>query len=467
MTISRDSLIRKICTASLQGSLGLFIGAGFSKEMLGDDASYNWKQLLEKCCEKLNVNLESKDWDQPLQTVGSKIEAIAKQQSQYEVDYSLLKLAASKIVAVFPEGMDKDKKDLWVEYFNKMKPAWITTTNYDHIIEYLLGGKALTLLPKNYFVYSSDVIPVYHLHGSFIDPVGIVITNEDYVHLLRPGDYRQNRLPFLLKENTVVMVGYELNDFNVITAVDWANNVYTNTTDGFDSSLIQIRYVENNPQTEPYEEREGLLVLETDSITTLFGEICEILVDMEEKYNNAGETASQLMATFTDLDNVKTTIDELSSQRCDFVRRLYSKLINLAQLGHKYLWDGFVSYCRHVMSAEDEHSLGPFLNFSACEHETFLLVEIMKIIGEEKDAYPVMQIPESFIVFLCGRLNHVAFYFDFSGRQIRGKAWNATNLWKDNLEKISQELIERMKHYCNSDDSSVRFAKHALNIRAL
>ena len=78
-----------------------------------------------------------------------------------------------------------------------------------------------------------------------------------------------------------------------------------------------------------------------------------------------------------------------------------------------------------------------------------------------------MQIPESFIVFLCGRLNHVAFYFDFSGRQIRGTAWNATNLWKDNLEKISQELIERMKHYCNSDDSSVRFAKHALNIRAL
>lgn len=63
------------------------------------------------------------------------------------------------------------------------------------------------------------MIPIYHIHGVCNIPDSIVITNEDYAYMFRPNDYRQARLPFLMKESLVIMIGYALGDLNVITAV--------------------------------------------------------------------------------------------------------------------------------------------------------------------------------------------------------------------------------------------------------
>ena len=78
--------------------------------------------------------------------------------------------------------------------------------------------------------------------------------------MFRPNDYRQARLPFLMKESLVIMIGYALGDLNVITAVDWANNVYTNTSGEYDFPIVQLLYTDN-PKQDPYVEQNGIVIL--------------------------------------------------------------------------------------------------------------------------------------------------------------------------------------------------------------
>lgn len=76
------------------------------------------------------------------------------------------------------------------------------------------------------------------------------IHNEDYISMFRPGDYRQVRLPFLMKESTVLMVGYGFGDINVISAVDWSRNVYQNIIETCDTDIIQLLYCDPDQDTK-------------------------------------------------------------------------------------------------------------------------------------------------------------------------------------------------------------------------
>lgn len=117
-------------------------------------------------------------------------------------------------------------------------------------LESILAGKSITIGPCDSFIKIKDITPIYHIHGIINDPENIVLTNEDYVSLFRPSDYRQARLPFLIKKSTVLMLGYSLNDINVISSVDLANNVYKNINNYHESNIIQVVWEQNPKRCE-------------------------------------------------------------------------------------------------------------------------------------------------------------------------------------------------------------------------
>jgi len=48
-----------------------------------------------------------------------------------------------------------------------------------------------------------------------------IIVQEDYVGQFRPTEYRQIKMALMIKESTMLIIGYGLGDVNVLTALDW------------------------------------------------------------------------------------------------------------------------------------------------------------------------------------------------------------------------------------------------------
>ncbi|MBO1912124.1 SIR2 family protein, partial [Microvirga sp. 3-52] len=135
----------------------------------------------------------------------------------YEEAKFLFKSKVCELTNWYP---DSEQRGIYSEYLELMDPKWIITTNYDLVIESLLTGRCLSLSPQDYLTSPKEAIPVYHLHGIRHNPESIIITQEDYVKLFRPNEYRQIKLALTIKESTSLILGYGLGDVNVLSAVD-------------------------------------------------------------------------------------------------------------------------------------------------------------------------------------------------------------------------------------------------------
>src|SRR5689334_7842641 len=102
----------------------------------------------------------------------------------------LLKQTIADLTSLYPASQARTEFKV---YFNALNPKWIITTNYDTIIENILTGTGHSLEPKDQLSAPSGMTPVFHLHGIRTNPGSIVITQEDYVALFRPNEYRLQR----------------------------------------------------------------------------------------------------------------------------------------------------------------------------------------------------------------------------------------------------------------------------------
>src|SRR3989344_2025312 len=188
-----------------------------------------------------------------------------------------LQRAIASLTCWYP---DREKRKQFGAYLEALSPAWVITTNYDLVIESLLTGKSIPLGPNDLLTNPRGIVPVYHLHGVRTNPEEIIITQEDYVSLYRPNEYRQIKLALTVKESTTLLIGYGLGDVNVLTALDWSNNVFLSEKRDYPHEVIQVLRTEN-PKKSPYRDRNGIQVLEASDLVGFFEEY--ILIRAEEK----------------------------------------------------------------------------------------------------------------------------------------------------------------------------------------
>jgi hypothetical protein len=159
--------------------------------------------------------------------------------------------------------------------FRAVDPSWMITTNYDLLIEECTPNSSI-LLPDDVLAVTRRSLPVYHLHGHRVAPESIVMTEEDYVRLFRPGEYRQAKLSLLLSESTTVLLGYGLGDINVLTAIDSARMYGQNAGTArspHQGLVVQALYVSGTPNPVPYRRPSGEVVLEIKDIALFLEEL--------------------------------------------------------------------------------------------------------------------------------------------------------------------------------------------------
>ncbi len=278
-TIStKEQLFKSIFNASYYDTLGFFVGAGFSKAVMENNdlyRTYKWEELLKECCSRFSISWDDVSGCGTNPEKATKICQIISEKNNVDIESAIydFKREIGRLTTIYPDGSQRTKYN---NYFNQIHPTWVTTTNYDTVIESVLGGKALTIAPQNMYIKTKNTIPVYHIHGICNSPEEIVITNSDYAKLFRPGEYRYSRLPFLMKESLVLLIGYKVGDINVLTAIDWANNLYKNSMDTYDFPIIQL-VRKPIPRDDIYEDENGIMICEISSIESFFEDLINFL----------------------------------------------------------------------------------------------------------------------------------------------------------------------------------------------
>jgi len=202
----------EIAYAAASRQLCLFTGTGFSKAVTGNSAP-SWQNLLERMCDKLPNGNEMKSALFPTTGGVLSLEESAQVISiKYEKNGQNIHQEIAKVISEIKLTGDNEViKDFF--HNNSLR---VVTTNYDKLAEDLAEPEQCQSISPGMPVPRSQAkVKIYHVHGSISSPNNMVLTSDDYFQFINAESYFSRKLSTLLHENTVVILGYSLGDFNL------------------------------------------------------------------------------------------------------------------------------------------------------------------------------------------------------------------------------------------------------------
>lgn len=191
----------------------LFTGTGFSKAV-SDNEAPSWKGLLEEACDlsvhsdELKHALFSDELQSPL-SLEESAQVIALQLQSEGL------LLHAEIASIIDE-IDISDNIPNISQFARNNNFTAITTNYDNLLETIIGkDRCSSISPGSPVPKRETPSKVYHVHGSTLIPANMIITSDDYFNFMNEESYFSRKLSTLLHENTVIILGYSLNDTNL------------------------------------------------------------------------------------------------------------------------------------------------------------------------------------------------------------------------------------------------------------
>lgn len=429
--LSREDVLGLISKSSIYGNLGLFIGTGMSMAVLNDDwkkIALSWKELIYKCAEEFEIDLKI-----DIKTEGLSYPEIASEMAKlislnesinYKIAVKKLKEKIGSLTCWYPE---KEQREVYGKILQDIDPDWIITTNYDLIIECLLTGKCLSLGPDDQLISPQNLIPVYHLHGIRTNPSSIIISQEDYISLFRPNQYRQQKLSLSIKESTTLILGYGLGDVNVLTAVDWAKNVYSGQRINYPHEIIQLLYTDK-PQKEPYRDRNDILIIEFKEMKAILKEIAELVImDKEKEYENDKKLhiLNDIIQN-PEMENIGNFIENEAFRK---------SVIDAISQNDVKLISGFLELFSRAIDETWERAK-PNGAFYAYDENLCILLDIIENIE-------LMKLPPALLESIAYNLDHLANYIGMHSGESRA-AYRTWKLRKENIPEDTKTELENI-----------------------
>lgn len=418
--MSREEALNIVSKASLYGNLGLFIGAGMSMAILNDERNkiaLSWKELINDCAKyfdidiKSDINIEGKSYPEIASEIAMKIST--KKGIQYQSAVNELKENIANITCWYPESSHRER---FGKIIQNIDPNWIITTNYDLIIECLLTGNCISLGPNDQLISPKGLIPVYHLHGTRTNPNSIIITQEDYIGLFRHNQYRQQKLSLSIKESTTLIIGYGLGDVNVLTALDWAKNVYSDQRINYPHDIIQLLYTQD-PKDLPYRDKNEILIIEFNDLASILEDISSLITKEKKSEESETEALNGINDILKDCreNHIKNFIDD-PKFRIGVIKILAEYDIKLIS--------GFLVFFSKSIEETWNRSI-PNGAFDAYNQNLIILLDLIENIELSK-------FPPALLESVAYNLNSVSSYI---GKNI-GQSYKANNTWESRKKYI-------------------------------
>jgi len=242
-----DEELNRIIDASRRNALTFFVGAGVSRL----SGAPTWKELINDICDEIGID-KKKDYssDEYLRIPQMFFSHVNKDEKQY---YSFVEKRINRI-DIKPNEIHKRMLDL--------NPVSFVTTNYDS----LLSMAAI----QNCKVYKTIVedkeVPniygdsfILKIHGDFSHR-NIVLKEEDYLNYSDNHKLIETLLKGVFSTNTVVFIGYSINDYNIKLILNWTKKLLQ---DQFQNPIfLYSDPVSLNKEELLYQESRGLSVIQ-------------------------------------------------------------------------------------------------------------------------------------------------------------------------------------------------------------
>lgn len=243
--------LQRILTASQNNALTFFVGAGVSAL----SGAPTWKRLIHAISDRLGqARKDEYSSDEYLQIPQMFYYSLGENKEEY---YTFVK-AQLHSSPMLPNVIHREMLNL--------NPVSFITTNYDTLLE-----DAAVQYCQSFKVVSRDEdVPtifgdrfILKLHGDFKHN-NFVLKEEDYLNYSDNFKLIETLVKSIFSTNTVVFIGYSLNDYNIKLILNWTKTLLK---DSFREPIFL--YVGSQALTDTeiiYHQSKGLLVIEWNKL---------------------------------------------------------------------------------------------------------------------------------------------------------------------------------------------------------
>lgn len=247
-----EKKFQRIIKASQNRSLSFFVGAGVSSL----SGAPSWKELIKKICKKI---------DEPVKENYSSDEYLRIPQ----IFYHSINQNKDEYYKFIEENLNQ--KELLPNEVHKellsFNPVSFITTNFDELLENAAiqyCQSFISIACDNEVANINGDKYILKLHGD-LKHKNIVFKEEDYLNYSENFKLIETLLKSIFSTNTVVFIGYGLNDYNIKLILNWSKSLLK---DNFNQPIFI--YTDDSPLSEAellYHKSRGLSVIDCTQIT--------------------------------------------------------------------------------------------------------------------------------------------------------------------------------------------------------
>ncbi|MCI9880708.1 MULTISPECIES: SIR2 family NAD-dependent protein deacylase [Methylobacterium] len=129
-------------------------------------------------------------------------------------------MLADHLIKLMPSSLSTSPYSEEIEYFKKIRPHAVITTNYDTLLEHLFEGYE-AIVGENVLKYNSYSFgEIYKIHGSVSEPETMVLTEDDYKTFVDRKQYLSAKLLTYFIEHPIFIFGYGFQDPNIQAIIE-------------------------------------------------------------------------------------------------------------------------------------------------------------------------------------------------------------------------------------------------------
>lgn len=316
-----ESELNRILDASRNNALTFFVGAGVSAL----SGAPTWKGLIDALCNEIDRKTkEEYSSDEYLQIPQMYYYSIDRNEEKYH-DFVKARINSTDL---HPNRIHQEML--------KLNPASFITTNYDTLLE-----DSATQYCQSYKVIAcdEDVPQIYgdrfilKLHGDF-NKNNFVLKEEDYLNYSENFKLIETLAKSIFSTNTVVFIGYSLNDYNIKLILNWTKVLLK---DSFRNPIfVYVGGDDLSPEDLLYQESKGLSVIDCNKLSSdannypsKYRSVFDALRNVSH-YSLDGKTDDE---GFDILYNLLQPLDRLNALRIEDVSKKLSPHIYIGDNG--------------------------------------------------------------------------------------------------------------------------------------
>ena len=319
--------IQRILTASQNNALTFFVGAGVSAL----SGAPTWSGLIDAISDKLGRTRKNEySSDECLQIPQMFYYSLGENKEEY---YRFIKAQLNS--SMCPNIIHREMLNL--------NPVSFITTNYDTLLE----DAAIQYCQSFKVVSRDEDVPtilgdrfILKLHGDFKHD-NFVLKEEDYLNYSESFKLIETLVKSIFSTNTVVFIGYSLNDYNIKLILNWTKSLLK---DSFREPIFL--YTDNSILTDTeniYHQSKGLAVVEWNKLIAS----TNIYLDRYNAFFAAIKNHSKLLLdgksedeAFEILYNLLQPLNRLSALRIEDIKKRLYPHVRISD-------DGVISYSQN------------------------------------------------------------------------------------------------------------------------